>query len=114
MPSQVKGAGLRLLSRRGSWVRIPPSAPSISSIRVPTHAWPVTDYHEVFLTQTEAADRPSFHARCTFRPVKHTLILLCGATMQQEVDLVLLTANPEIDFYDSTEAVRERCIRMEL
>jgi hypothetical protein len=26
-PSQVKGAGLRTLSRRGSWVRIPPPAP---------------------------------------------------------------------------------------
>ena len=44
----------------------------------------------------------------------NTLILLCGATMQQEVDLVLLMANPEIDFYDSGEAVRERCIRMGL
>ena len=27
LPSQVKGAGLRTLSRRGSWVRIPPPAP---------------------------------------------------------------------------------------
>jgi hypothetical protein len=26
-PSQVKGAGLRTLSHRGSWVRIPPPAP---------------------------------------------------------------------------------------
>jgi len=25
-PSQVNGAGLRLLSRRGSWVQIPPPA----------------------------------------------------------------------------------------
>ena len=29
LPSQVKGAGLRLLSRRGSWVRIPPPAPPL-------------------------------------------------------------------------------------
>ena len=27
LPSHVKGAGLRFLSRRGSWVRIPPPAP---------------------------------------------------------------------------------------
>jgi hypothetical protein len=27
LPSQVKGAGLRTLSRRGSWVQIPPPAP---------------------------------------------------------------------------------------
>lgn len=26
-PSMAKGVGLRLLSRRGSWVQIPPSAP---------------------------------------------------------------------------------------
>jgi hypothetical protein len=26
----AKGVGLRLLSRRGSWVQIPPSAPTIS------------------------------------------------------------------------------------
>ena len=26
LPSQVKGAGLRTLSRRGSWVQIPPPA----------------------------------------------------------------------------------------
>ena len=30
LPSQVKGAGLRTLSRRGSWVRIPPPAPNYS------------------------------------------------------------------------------------
>ena len=28
LPSQVKGAGLRTLSRRGSWVQIPPPAPT--------------------------------------------------------------------------------------
>ena len=27
-PSMAKGVGLRLLSRRGSWVQIPPSAPT--------------------------------------------------------------------------------------
>src|SRR5438552_776139 len=27
LPRQVKGAGLRTLSRRGSWVQIPPPAP---------------------------------------------------------------------------------------
>src|SRR5713226_6412479 len=28
LPRQVKGAGLRTLSRRGSWVQIPPPAPN--------------------------------------------------------------------------------------
>lgn len=32
-PSQVKGVGFRSLSRRGSWVRIPPSAPEFIESR---------------------------------------------------------------------------------
>ena len=32
MPSQVKGAALRRLSRRGSWVQIPPPAPIYQKI----------------------------------------------------------------------------------
>src|SRR5665648_297389 len=31
-PSMAKGVGLRLLSRRGSWVQIPPSAPDIHKL----------------------------------------------------------------------------------
>ena len=36
LPSQVKGAALRRLSRRGSWVRIPPPAPLVLEKKLET------------------------------------------------------------------------------
>src|SRR2546425_9539194 len=35
LPRQVKGAGLRTLSRRGSWVQIPPPAPHWFILTIP-------------------------------------------------------------------------------
>ena len=48
LPSQVKGAGLRRLSRRGSWVQIPPPAP-VQSVSTP------------FGAKTERWSRPTPH-----------------------------------------------------
>jgi hypothetical protein len=42
LPRQVKGAGLRTLSRRGSWVQIPPPAPQTLSLFSDGFVWAST------------------------------------------------------------------------
>ena len=65
----AKGVGLRLLSRRGSWVQIPPSAPSILSFKL---KWilPSGDF---------TADNESFYNK------KHKRIMRAALNMTRQI-----------------------------